>query len=589
MSQIAGNLNSKLSANGILWLQRNYDARRVLTLQQKLNIPEFLAILLDSRGITYLEGEDFLAPKLKNLLPDPFSFLDMDKAVNRIMQAFINKETVAIFGDYDVDGATSSALLKRYFDQIQLANFIYIPDRIKEGYGPNLEAFQYIKSQGASIVITVDCGTASVDVINAAKEIGLEVIVLDHHLGGETLPEAVAIVNPNRIDETSEYTYLAAVGVSFIFLVGLQSELNKANLLTCAPNLFDLLDLVALGTVCDVMLLKGVNRAFVSQGLKVINANKNAGIRALIDISQLTELPNAYHLGFLLGPRVNAGGRVGEASLGSKLLSCDNYFEAAQMAEKLNRYNAERKALEQLVLEECILQAESNNTPFLCLSGEGWHPGVIGIVASRIKEKYNKPTAIIAFDGNIGKASCRSISQVDLGRLIVNAKSQDLLIAGGGHAMAAGFTIEKSKLESFITHMNQEIGQIVDGLDNLHHRHYDAEITSAGADLSLIESLSKMEPFGTGNPKPIFKISNLYVLKAQKVGLNHISVMLVPNKNNFANNAIKGICFNSFDTEIGRLLLSPKPYNISIIAELDKNIWNGKASLQLIIRDVIID
>ncbi|RYE12919.1 MAG: single-stranded-DNA-specific exonuclease RecJ, partial [Rickettsiales bacterium] len=346
------------------------------------------------------------------------------------------------FGDYDVDGATSSALFKRFFDSLGVNSSIFIPDRINDGYGPNSSIFQRLKYDDTDLVITVDCGTTSFDAFDTAEDIGLKVIIVDHHLSSEILPKAFAIVNPNRIDETTIYKNLAAVGVCFLVAVATVSVLKERNYFMNQnpPNLLNLLDLVAVGTVCDVVALEGINRAFVVQGLKILEKRSNVGLSSLIDISRLNEVPTAYHLGYILGPRINAGGRVGKSSHGAELLSTDDIDIATNLALELDQFNMERRAIENIIFDEAMLIAEQNDdNPMQFIIGKSWHPGVIGIIASRIKEKYNKPTIVISILNGIGKASCRSISGIDLGAIVVNAKLLNLVENGGGHAMAAGF------------------------------------------------------------------------------------------------------------------------------------------------------
>ena len=439
---------SEFIGTRIKWKQRAYCQSKQLAIMQKFELCDNVSKILAAKDLSLEEIEHFLNPKIKNLLPDPYQLKDMDKAIERTSKAISENEKIVIFGDYDVDGATSSALIKNYFSEIGIEVQIYIPDRIAEGYGLNVKSLkQMIKLYNPSLIITVDCGTMSFEAIDHAKDQNINVLVIDHHIGGVELPNAVAIINPNRVDETSQYKYLAAVGVSFLFLVGLNSHLKKQGYFKAnSPDLMSYLDLVALGTVCDIMPLIGLNRAFVLRGLQLMNVRKNLGISGLCDLLSLAQKISAYHLGFVIGPRINAGGRVGYSYLGSKLLSSDNIYEIKEIALKLNQYNIERQLIESSVLEEAFAQAENqklNNVIYVY--GENWHPGVIGIVASRLKEKYNKISIVISMDGEYGKSSCRSVSGFDIGKAIINAKYQGLLKDGGGHAMAAGFTIEKNK------------------------------------------------------------------------------------------------------------------------------------------------
>jgi single-stranded-DNA-specific exonuclease len=443
------------SVKGLKWAVLDPDERIVTTLSQKLGIPDLLAKVLVNRGI--LSADDarkFLDPKVRDLLPDPFLLKDMDKAATRFAEAVVNKEKITIFGDYDVDGATSSALLKRFFRDVDIDAGIYIPNRILEGYGPNLDALKKLKDEGNTLVITVDCGIVSFEPIKGAKDYGLEIIVIDHHLSTDEMPEAYAVVNPNRFDDEFEFKSLAAVGVAFLTVVAIRSKLRDMGYFKDKPepNLLDYLDLVALGTVCDVMQLNNVNRAFVAQGLKLINQRKNLGIATLSNVARLEVVPQSYHLGFVIGPRINAGGRVGEGMLGATLLSTLDSMEAFTIATRLEQLNDERRAVEAVILEEAINEVESKELykkPLIIVTGNNWHQGILGILASRIKEKYSRPTAIISFVDGMGKGSARSITGIDLGSLLANAKQKGILVHGGGHAMAGGFTIEQSKLPEF--------------------------------------------------------------------------------------------------------------------------------------------
>lgn len=449
------------SITGRAWMQRPAEYRIIQAIAQQHGLPEIVARVVAGRGIDLERSALFLNPTLRESLPDPSHFKDMDTACARVLEALQKGQKIAVFGDYDVDGATSSALLKRFFSTIStvLAQelIIYIPDRIKEGYGPSAKALLSLRDQGVDLVITVDCGIVSFEPLKAAKEAGLDVIVIDHHQAEPRLPDAVAVVNPNRIDEGEGYGQLAAVGVSFLFVVGLNRLLRESGWYAAQnidePKLLDLLDLVALGTICDVVPLVGVNRALVAQGLKVMAGRKNMGIRALGDVAGVNEEPGTYHAGFLIGPRVNAGGRVGRAEVGALILSTNDEHEAKDLAHELHSYNAERQAIEHMVLEQAMAQvaarigAGGEAPPVIIASGKGWHSGVIGIVAGRLKEFYQRPTVVIGIDDDgIGKGSGRSIYGVDLGAVITAARQTGILSAGGGHAMAAGLTVEEGRI-----------------------------------------------------------------------------------------------------------------------------------------------
>lgn len=576
---------------GKKWSQRPSNENLVQQLVQRIGISEVIARLLNSRGITLEQTESFLTPKIKDLLPDPFHLKDMEKGVSRVIEAITSGDSICIFGDYDVDGATSSALLKRFFRDINIDVMVYIPDRIKEGYGPSAEIMRGLKAKSVDLVITVDCGAMAFDALSAAKAIGLDVIVIDHHIGGEDLPEGVAIINPNRLDEISEYRYLAAVGVSFLFVVALVSRLKTLDFFNDkpCPDIMQYLDLVALGTVCDVMPLIGLNRAFVAQGLKIMAKRKNIGLRVLSDMARLDSMPTCYHLGYVIGPRINAGGRVGRSDLGSNLLSTSSDDEAHNIALELERYNAERKEIENNLLQEALAEAErQSHRNVILIAEQGWHPGVIGIIAGRVKERYQKPTAIIAVNDGIGKASCRSVKGVNFGAKIVDAKLQGILEAGGGHAMAAGFTIREENIAQLHDFLDQTMAiEYNDFLLN-YSSEYDAELTTSSLTLDLVREINKLAPFGSGNYEPVVRIDDLFVINANVVGEKHISVLLAPTQNAYGSKAIKAIAFNSIDNDLGALLIKSRS-KISIIGHLQINKWNDRDNLQIIIHDVITE
>jgi single-stranded-DNA-specific exonuclease len=584
-----------LSITGKKWEEESVDELLVSRLSSSYAISDLTSRVLASKVRDLKEAEQFLSPKIKNLLPDPFHLLDMREAVNRVVEALLQNQKICIFADYDVDGATSSALLKNVFRDLGLQSNIYVPDRLEEGYGPSIEGMQSIKASGAELVITVDCGTAAFEVLAYAKEIGLGVIVLDHHISADKLPDAVAIVNPNRLDEISEYRYLAAVGVAFLFAIGLVSELKRLEYFTDnlpAPNLLNYLDIVALGTVCDLMPISGLNRALVSQGLKVMSKRQNPGIKALCDIAGVDDFPNCYHLGFIIGPRINAGGRVGKSDLGARLLSELDDLDALSIAKELDVHNNERRVIELNTLQEAheiaLLQQDQ---PALFIAKDGWHPGVIGIVAGRLKEKYNKPVAVIAINDGIGKASCRSIRGVDFGNKVIEAKNRGLLVAGGGHPMAAGFTVMQDKINELKDFLNELFDKDIKKLDGLNTEKYNAELTTSSFSFDLLCELERLAPYGQGNPEPLFKISNLFVLKADIIGGSHIKCLLCPSKKDdgYGNKAISAIAFNAVSTEFERILLSAKALAISVIGVVKVNKWQDRRNIQLQIRDIILE
>lgn len=581
------------SVLGNIWSSLNINESLINDLIRQLQISDFLARLLSSRVTSSEEASLFLNPKIKSTLPDPFHLLDMEKGVKRTSQAIKNQEKICIFADYDVDGATSSALLKNVFREIGIDVDIYVPDRIEEGYGPTPLAMQKIKDNHVDLLITVDCGSVAFEALNHAAEIGLDVIVIDHHISLDSFPKAIAVINPNRIDETSIYKNLAAVGVSFLFAIALCSTLKKDGFFeqksTPYPDLMKQLDLVALGTVCDVMTLTGLNRVLVTQGLKIAQNRTNIGYKTLCDMAELQEAINCYHLGFIIGPRINAGGRVGTSSLGATLLSTTSHQQALELSKELNIHNNNRKAIELSILEEAYIIAESQaDNALIFVSGKGWHPGVIGVVAGRLKEKYNKPVAVIALNDSIGKGSCRSVKGCDFGSALIEAKLNGILTAGGGHAMAAGFTVCEDKLPLLQEFLNKKFSDIIKNSTHHLERFYDLDLSSASLSEELIEEINLLEPFGNGNWAPVFKISDLFVLKADIVGTNHIKVLFAPIKDSYSFKAISAIAFNAVNTKLAEVILSKKSYNLSVLGSLNLNNWQNKQSLQLQVKDLII-
>lgn len=555
-------------------------------LSQQYNLPEIIGRLLSSRGVEPDQVETFLSPRLMSLLPDPNHLIDMDRAVARLIEAVQAGQKIAVFGDYDVDGATSSALLHRFFKSIGVELRIYIPDRIKEGYGPNVPALEKLISEKVSVVVTVDCGTASYEPLTFAKDQGLDVIVVDHHVAEASLPAAAAIVNPNRIDEDSPHGQLAAVGVTFLLIVALNRGLREAGHYgrdggPAEPDLMQWLDLVALGTVADVVPLTGVNRALVVQGLKVFGQRRNAGLRALADIAALDETPTAYHLGFILGPRVNAGGRVGESHLGAHLLSTDDDVEAKSIADMLNSYNLERREIEERINEEAnTLAEEQRGQPLVFVAKEGWHPGVIGIVASRLKERFGVASCVVALDAERGVGSGRSVSGVNLGAAVIAARQQDMLVAGGGHAMAAGFTVARDRIEAFKDFMIERIGAQVEENAVALNWKVDGALTVEASTLDLIKEVGRLGPFGSGNAEPRFVFAGLRVATADIVGNGHVRCRFTSG-----GNRLQGIAFRTAETELGQRLLNHGGLPVHVLGRIRENVWQGHSSVQLLIDD----
>jgi single-stranded-DNA-specific exonuclease len=591
------NNNLGKSVLGFNWQQKSFDNRLALTIFQKVGVSEVLSKLLAMQNVALDEVENFLNPTIKSTLPDPFLLLDMDLAAAKIVDAIKNQRKIVIFGDYDVDGATSSALLKRFFRMVGLEAKIYIPDRILEGYGPNVNALLKLRQEGADLVITVDCGTTAFAPLEAANKAGLEMIVIDHHLGALEKPQAIAVINPNRLDENFEHKNLAAVGVCFLLVVAVNKVLRQEGFYVqnnlSEPKLLSLLDLVALGTVCDVVALTNVNRAYVSQGLKIMKNRENVGLRTLCDVAGISEEPSAYHLGFVVGPRINAGGRVGKSNLGAELLSCDDEDEAKKVADILNAHNLQRKDIEKNVLEEALKQIEKNkldNHPVIFVAQEGWHPGVIGIVASRIKEAYNKPTAIIAINEGIGKASCRSIYGVDFGSSIIKAKLNGLLMEGGGHAMAAGFSVDYKKIKDLHEYLCADLKEIVDVHCQIKVKEFADILDLTSANLALAKEIAALEPYGSGNSRPKFLIKDLSIIKADFIGSDKKHVRCIFGSKNLSGwqGGLVGVAFGAAENNVGQALMNNRSKNVSVIGQLNINNWMGNQAPQVIIEDVVL-
>ena len=581
-------LDVEKSLKGKRWRLRSENERLGLAIAQRLDVPEIVGRVMAGRGVPLEEAEQYLTPTLRNLLPDPSSLKDLDIAAARIAAAVQSGEKVAVFGDYDVDGATSSGLLKRFFNAIHHPLDIYIPDRIKEGYGPNSAAMDTLKSRGAQLVVTVDCGIVSFDVLNHAKEIGLEVIVVDHHQAETRLPEAVAVINPKRHDENQKYTYLAAVGVTFLLIIAVNRALRQAGWYNEArpePDPRHWLDLVALGTVCDVVPLIGLNRAFVAQGLKVMARRGNAGLVALSDVAGLDEAPGTYHAGFLLGPRVNAGGRVGRPEYGPELLSLDDPIRCRELASHLDRYNQERKTIEaevQATAHSMVEGSSLKDDSVIVVAGEGWHPGVIGIVASRLKDTYQRPAVVIALDGDTGKGSGRSVPGVDMGAAIGAARHKELIVAGGGHMMAAGLTIAADQIDAFRDFLNERLAKDVGEAARTASLGLDGALSIDGATTELISLMDQAGPYGAGNPEPRFALPNVRLVQASIVGENHVRCILTGTA---GRGRLTGICFRALETPLGEALLGHNGASFHIAGHLRKNNWQGRTSAQLLIED----
>ncbi|TYC63182.1 single-stranded-DNA-specific exonuclease RecJ [Rhodobacterales bacterium] len=579
------------SVNDYAWRERlsASEARSALTIAQSHGLPDVLARVMAARGVLPEVAPQFLEPSLKSLMPDPSSLVDMDVAVERVADAVEARKRIAIFGDYDVDGATSSAIFAKYLQWLGLDPVIHIPDRIIEGYGPNGPAIEQLHQNGAELLVTLDCGSTSFEAFESAKACNLDVVVIDHHQVGETLPGVRALVNPNRQDDLSGQGHLAAVGVTFLFLVGLNRELRRRGIFKSGqqPDLMTLLDLVALGTVCDVVPLIGLNRAYVTRGLAVMHQRRNYGLTALSDAARVSGKPAPYHLGFLIGPRINAGGRIGDAALGARLLTTEDPSEARAIAERLDQLNSERQAMEAVMLEQAAAEAAmaiDNRNPAVLLTGsEEWHPGIVGLIASRLKEAHRRPSFAIAYDRNgKGTGSGRSINGVDLGKAVRRAVEEGLLEKGGGHAMAAGLTVMREKAADLETFFNEVLKDEVEAASSKRELSIDAALTATGANLDLLEMLEKAGPYGAGHAEPVFAFPAHRVTFADVVGKGHVRATLAAGDGS----TVKGICFKADDKPHGKLLLEGRGRSLHVAGSLSIDTWQGTPKVQLRILDV---
>ena len=581
---------SSVSVTGKNWILKKFDQEKIIYLKDNFSLDEITAKLLVLRNIKKEDIKSFLNPSIKNFLPNPNTLLDMEKSSLRTLKAISNKEKIGVFGDYDVDGATSTALLGRYFDELKLNYEIYIPDRKTEGYGPSIKAFKQLIENNVKIIFTVDCGTLSFEAIDYAKKMNIDVIVLDHHQSEINLPNAYSVINPNRIDDKSNLQYLCAAGVAFMFLVSINKHLRlndwfNRNLIE-EPNLINYLDLVSLGTVCDVVPLIGLNRAIVKQGLKILKAKKNLGLKTLLDICKIEVNPSIYHLGYILGPRINAGGRVGKCSHGANLLLNSDPKEVYRLATELNQYNNERKMLEKDLVEKILVKSQVNlKDPVLILEGKNWHEGIIGIVAARLKDKFNKPTIIISINGNVGKASARSIIGFDIGSAIIAATQEKILLKGGGHKMAGGFSINISNIEKFKQFMFRKFKKINESLSEKKSLFLDSKIAPSAINLEFYDKVNVLSPFGSGNPEPKFIVEDLKPMNSKIVGDKHIKSVLIGPEGT----SLKTIAFNATDSELGAYLLKKNNKTFNIAGKLSLNEWKGQKNVEFIIDDISVN
>ncbi len=573
-------LNVESSLTGRRWIGPSAEEDRLAeAMAQVTRLPLALCHTLVKRGVAPAECAAYLAPVLRDLLPDPLSLRDMGAAAARFLQALKARERIAVFADYDVDGGSSAALLMVWLRAMGHAATLYIPDRIDEGYGPNVPAMAAL-AEGHRLIVCVDCGTLSHEPIAAAVAKGADVVVLDHHLGGEALPPALAVVNPNRQDEDGALGHLCAAAVVFLMLVEANRQLRAEGVQ--GPNLMDFLDLVALATVADVAPLIGVNRAFVRQGLRVMAKRERVGLRALADIARMDQAPNTHSLGFLLGPRVNAGGRIGAADLGARLLFTEDEAEAQALAARLDELNTERREIEMRVRDAALAQAEARglDAPLVWAAGEGWHPGVVGIVASRLKEATNRPAVVIGLDGGMGKGSGRSISGVDLGACVHRLAAEGLLVKGGGHRMAAGLTVEEGQLEAAMARLSDLLARQGAGTAGPADLRLDGLLMPGAADRDLVERLEEAGPFGAASPAPRFAFADMAV-SARRIGETHLRLSFGDG----SGPRLDGVAFGAFDGPLGPALLEGGHQRFHLAGRLELNQWNGKTKVQLRLED----
>ncbi|GAA0535713.1 single-stranded-DNA-specific exonuclease [Rhizomicrobium palustre] len=575
------------SFSGRKWQSVACDEEQARALVHAHQLPAVMARFLVSRGVAIEEAQDYLHPTLKKLLPDPFVLKDMETAVTRVVAAIEAGEKIAVFGDYDVDGSCSAALFSDFLEQVYEKPRLYVPDRMTEGYGPNAAALLGLQAEGISLVVTVDCGAGAIDALTKAHEAGLDVVILDHH-AAENLPPAVAHVNPNAGGDASGLTYVCAAGITFLFLVALNRALRQKGwyVSRSEPKLLDAIDLVGLATVCDVVPLLGVNRAFVRAGLAKLGSLERPGVAALAKIGGATAPFTPYHLGFVFGPRINAGGRVGRCGLGVDLLTARDPASAEDFAQALDTHNRERQALEKLILDEAITMAASESEqPFILVSGEGWHPGVVGIVAGRLKDRFKKPAFVAGFDGVasegglLGRGSARSVTGVNVGAMIRAAREAGVIETGGGHAMAAGFGLYPEQVEPFRDFLLEAFEE--GGVPEPEPLQIDLVIAPAGATEGLVRDLALAGPYGASNPEPMLVVAEAMVSYADIVGQGHVRLRLSGSDGA----RLDAIAFRAADTPLGQALLKARGTKIHAAGRLKTDSWNGAVRVQLQLED----
>jgi single-stranded-DNA-specific exonuclease len=581
------------SLSGKVWRQRPMDEALALEHSRKLKAPDIVGRLLSARGVKLDEAELFLNPTLKDLFPDPSTFADMDKAADVILDAIVSGKKVAVFADYDVDGGTSSAILSRYFRAWGRELILYVPDRLTEGFGPTPFAFRALKDMGAELVVTVDCGAAAIEALKVANEIGLDVVVMDHHLmHDEHTPPTLALVNPNRPDDKSGHGFLAAAGVVFVLVAALNRLARKKSLVPEGglPDPMKWLDLAALGTLCDMAPLKGVNRAFVTRGLACLERLENAGLKALAEVAGIEAPKSVYHATFVLGPRLNAGGRIGDPWTAAKLLATDDRAEAIQLAEKLNFQNQERKEVEAGIQKAAMEQVERRlamkpDAGILVVGGEGWHPGVIGIVAGRLKEKYHRPAIVVGWGeglGPVARGSGRSVPGVNLGELISGAAKSGLLLSGGGHAMAAGLSMDPARLDELLEYLEERTKGTALELAEARVLEIDGTLAPGAATGELLDMIERTGPFGSNAPEPLFAVPNVRAAGARRVGENHMAFDMVGEDGS----RVRAIAFRVADGPEGQAIARGDA--IHVAGRLRPDTWRGPGKVQIEVADIAL-
>lgn len=575
------------SLTGRRWVWREAEERIGLGIAQRLGLPEIVGRLLAARGVGVEGAADFLEPTLRALLPDPSQLTDMDAAAARLADAVQRAETVAVFGDYDVDGACSGALLAGFLRAFGCSVLSYVPDRLSEGYGPNAPALRGLAGRGAGLIVCVDCGTAAGEALDAVRG-AAEVIVLDHHKAEGPPPDVLATVNPNRLDDSSGLGAICAAAVTFLALVAVVRELRRRGFFDARtpPDLLGQLDLVALATVCDVMPLAGLNRALVTQGLKVMARRERPGLAALLEAAQVRDRPSAFTCGFALGPRINAAGRIAEADLGLRLLLTDDPVEARALATVLDGVNRQRQEVEAGMLEAALAaaarQAEAG-APVMLVSGEGWHPGVVGIVAGRIKERFNRPACVAAVTDGVAKGSGRSVIGLDLGAAVIAARQGGILTTGGGHAMAAGFSLPAARLEDFRAFLNERLADAA-ALPPAADLAVEGTLAVPGATAELAHSVARLAPFGSGNEEPVFVLPRARVVRADRLGKEGLTIRAYVEGEG-GGPRLKALLFRARDARLADMLLSGERVPLHLAGHLRAEEWNGSVSPSFVISD----